>query len=174
MPRSFDLTAHYEGSVEHVYRAFTETDYWLARLADSGVDETSLESIRVGGEAGNEGTIEVVTLQVMHSKNLPGLITQLHRGDLGVRREETWGPVTDGIATASLTGEFVGAPASVTGTATLSPIAESGGSRMEFQVTVQVRIPLIGGKLENMIGAHLASLVEGEQRFTATWIANNT
>ena len=55
--------------------------------------------MRVGGESGNDGTIEVVTLQVIHSHKLPGLITQLHRGDLRIRREETWGPVTGGAAT---------------------------------------------------------------------------
>ena len=111
---------------------------------------------------------------MIHSKNLPGLITQLHRGDLSMRREETWGPVTDGIATASLAGEIVGAPANVTGTATLYPSAETGGSRVEFHVTVQVRIPLVGGKVEKMIGDQLVSLLAVEQRFTATWIANKT
>ncbi len=167
------MTTDYEGTVEEVYRAFTEADYWLARVADSGGDEVLLESMRVGGEAGNDGTIEVTTLQVMHSHNLPGLITQLHRGDLRMRREETWGPVTDGVATASLAGEIVGAPANLTGTATLSSSAETGGSRVEYHITVQVRIPLVGGKLEKMIGGELVTVLTREQRFTATWIANN-
>jgi Protein of unknown function (DUF2505) len=171
MPRSFDMTADYHGSVEDVYRAFSDTDYWLARLADSVVDETALESLRVGGESGNDGSIEVVTLQVFHSQSLPGLITQLHRGNLGVRRAETWGPITDGTAKASLTGEIVGAPATLSGTATLCPLAESGGSRVDFHIDVQVRIPLIGGKLENLLGGYLAAVVEAEQRFTASWLA---
>ena len=174
MPRSFDMTAEYQGSVEDVYRAFADKHYWLARLADSGVDETALESMRVGGQAGNDGTIEVVTLQVIHSHKLPGLITQLHRGDLAVRREETWAPITGGTARASLAGEIVGAPATLSGTATLSPAADSGGSRVDFQVSVQVRVPLIGGKIESIIGAQLAAVVEAEQRFTANWIATHT
>jgi Protein of unknown function (DUF2505) len=101
MPRSFDMSADYDGGVEEVHRAFSERDYWLGRLQNSAVDESKLESMRVGGESGNDGTIDVVTLQVMHSQNLPGLITQLHRGDLRVRREEKWGPTSDGVATAS-------------------------------------------------------------------------
>ena len=84
----------------------------------------TLESMRVGGESGNDGTIEVVTLQVMRSHNLPAMVTQLHRGDLCVRREETWGPVTDGTATACIAGSIVDAPVNVSGTAVLSPIAE--------------------------------------------------
>ncbi|WP_072508837.1 DUF2505 domain-containing protein, partial [Mycobacterium tuberculosis] len=159
MPRSFDMSADYEGSVEEVHRAFYEADYWKARLAETPVDVATLESIRVGGDSGDDGTIEVVTLQMVRSHNLPGLVTQLHRGDLSVRREETWGPVKEGIATASIAGSIVDAPVNLWGTAVLSPIPESGGSRMTLQVTIQVRIPFIGGKLERLIGTQLSQLV---------------
>lgn len=53
------------------------------------------------------------------------------------------------------------------------PIPESGGSRMTLQVTIQVRIPFIGGKLERLIGTQLSQLVTIEQRFTTLWITNN-
>jgi hypothetical protein len=168
MPRSFDMAADYEGTVEEVHRAFSERDYWLARLAESGVDDSTLESMRV-----SDGTIDVVTLQVVRSHNLPGLVTQLHRGDLCIRREENWGPITDGTATASIAGSILDAPVNLSGTAVLSPIAGSGGARVEFRVTVQVRIPIVGGKVEKLLGDVLTSLVAGEQRFTTTWIANN-
>jgi Protein of unknown function (DUF2505) len=168
MPRSFDMSADYEGTVEEVHRAFSERDYWLARLAESGVDESELESMRV-----SDGTIDVVTVQVVRSHNLPGLVTQLHRGDLRFRRKENWGPITGGTATASIAGSIVDAPVNLSGTAVLSPIAGSGGARLEFRVTVQVRIPIVGGKVEKLLGDVLAALVAGEQRFTTTWIANH-
>jgi hypothetical protein len=173
MPRSFDVSADYEGNVEEVHRTFTERDYWLARLAESGVDNSTLESMRVGGESGSDGTIEVVTLQVLRSHNLPGLVTQLHRGDLCIRREESWGPITDGTATASIAGSILDAPVNLSGTAVLSPIAASGGARLEFRVTVQVRVPIVGGKVEKFIGAQLTGLVAAEQRFTTKWITNH-
>jgi len=166
------MSAEYDGSVEAVHRAFSETDYWLARLEYSAVDESTLESMRVGGESGGDGTIDVVTLQVMHSHNLPRVVTQVHRGDLCVRREETWSPVTDGTTTASIRGSILDAPVNLSGTAVLSPIAASGGARLEVQVTVHVRIPLIGGKLEKLICGHLAAVLADEERFTTTWIAN--
>jgi Protein of unknown function (DUF2505) len=172
MPRSFDIAADSEGSVEEVLQAYSKEDYWLARLACSGVDDAKLESLRVGGKLGNDGTIEVVTLQVVRSDKLPGLITQVHRGDLRIRRKETWGPVSDGVATATITGSIEGAPAHVSGTAALSPTTESGGARLDCRLTIQVRVPLIGGKLENFIGAQLANLVEAEQRFTTAWITS--
>ncbi|BBZ49638.1 DUF2505 domain-containing protein [Mycobacterium heidelbergense] len=173
MPRSFDLSADFQESVEEVHRAFGEEGYWRARLADIPVDEAKLESLRVGGESGSDGTIEVVTLQVVRSHNLAALVKQLHRGDLCVRRTETWGPLTDGAATASIAGSIVDTPVSVAGTGELSPIAGSGGARLAFRISVQVRVPIIGGKVERLIGTHLAELVTREQRLTADWIADN-
>jgi Protein of unknown function (DUF2505) len=173
MPRSFELSADYDSSVEEIHRAFRDEEYWEARLADIPVDEARLESMRIGGESGDDGTIEVVTLQVVRSNNLHGLVKQLHPGDFGVRRTETWGPLIDGVATAAIVGSVVGAPVHVSGTAELSPIAGSGGARLTFRITVQVRIPLIGGKVERLIGTQLAELVSREQRLTAEWIAQN-
>lgn len=174
MPRSFDMSADYDGSVEEVHRAFGEAEYWQARLGVSPVDVATLDSMRIGGESGDDGTIQVVTLQLMHSHNLPGLVTQLHRGDLCVRREENWGPVTNGAATASIAGSILDAPVNLTGTAVLAPVAESGIARLTLRVTVHVRVPIIGGKLEKIIGTQLADLVTAEQHFTTSWIANNT
>ena len=172
MPRSFELSADYEDSVEGIHRAFREQGYWRARLADIPVDDARLELLRVGGESGNDGTIDVITVQVVRSHNLPALVKQLHRGDLRVRREETWGPVIDGVATASIVGSIEDTPVHVSGTAELSPIAP-GGARLTFRITIKVRIPIIGGKVEKLIGIHLADLVTREQQFTSEWITNN-
>jgi hypothetical protein len=47
------------------------------------------------------------------------------------------------------------------------------GSRMRFAATVQVKIPLVGGKVENSIGADLAENIPAIQRFTTAWIAEH-
>jgi hypothetical protein len=170
MPRSFDMSTDYGVTVEEVLRAFSDEEYWLARLADSGADDTTLDSMQLGGPSGTDGSIDVITTQVLRSDRLPGLITQFHRGDLRIRREEKWEPVTNGSATATITGSILDAPASLTGTAVLEPVAETGGARMKLRATIEVRIPLVGGKLENFIGNQLVELLIAEQRFTTTWI----
>jgi hypothetical protein len=170
MPRSFDMSTDYGVTVEEVLRAFSDEEYWLARLADSGADDTTLDSMQLGGPSGTDGSIDVITTQVLRSDRLPGIITQFHRGDLRIRREEKWEPVTNGLATATITGSILDAPASLTGTAVLEPVAETGGARMKLRATVEVRIPLVGGKLENFIGNQLVELLIAEQRFTTTWI----
>jgi hypothetical protein len=44
---------------------------------------------------------------------------------------------------------------------------------MSLTATVEVRVPLLGGKIENFIGNQLTDLVTAEQRFTSVWIAEN-
>jgi hypothetical protein len=167
MPRSFDMAAEYDGSVEQVYRALRDQNYWHERLADSGADEATLDSMTV-----DDGGIDVVTTQVLRRDRLPGVVTQFHRGDLSIVREEAWSPVRDGTATATVTGAIPGAPVSLTGTAVLAP-TDGGGSRLQFTASVEVRIPLVGGKVENFIGSQLVELLIAEQRFTTAWIEDN-
>jgi len=166
MPRSFDMAAEYEGSVEQVHRAFSDEQYWLARLADSGADDYSLDSMTVNGEG-----IDVVTTQTLRADRLPGVVTQFHNGDLSFVREETWGPIVDGQAAAVIKGSIRGAPATLDGSAVLTP--EGAGAKLQFTATVEVRIPLVGGKVENFIGNQLVDLLIAEQRFTTAWIQDN-
>ncbi len=168
------MSADYGGTVEQVHQAFADAQYWLARLADSGADDATLDLMRVGGTSGNDGSIEVVTTQVLRADRLPGVVTQFHRGDLVIRREENWGPVAGNTANATIVGSIAYAPVALSGAAVLSPLLESGGARLKFRATVEVRIPLVGGKVENLIGHQLVELLIAEQRFTTKWMDQRT
>jgi hypothetical protein len=167
MPRSFDLSAEYNATVEQVHGAFTHEDYWLARLAGSGADTATLDSMRVRPDGG----VDIATTQALRADRLPAVATQFHRGDLLVVRSEKWSAVTGGEAHGEVTGNIPGAPASLLGKAVLRPT--EAGSRMEFTATVEVSIPLVGGKVETLIGGALAELFIAEQRFTTVWIVEN-
>ncbi|MCV7392570.1 DUF2505 domain-containing protein [Mycolicibacterium porcinum] len=167
MPRSFDMASDYEGSVEQVHRAFADERYWRARLADSGADETTLDALNVAGDGG----IEAVTTQILRADRLPGLVSQFHRGDLRIRREEHWQPIQGGSAHGTVEGSISGAPVSLSGSATLA--GTDLGSRLSVHITVEVRVPLVGGKIESFIGAQLVDLLKAEQRFTSVWIADH-
>ena len=169
MPRSFDMAAEYAASVDQVYRAFGAERYWLARLAGSGADKTTLDAMNRTADGG----IDIVTTQTLRADRLPGVVTQFHHGDLCFVREETWGPLADGEATAILKGSIPGAPATLTGTAVLRPSDGGDGARLDFSATVEVRIPLVGGKVENFVGNQLVQLLTAEQRFTMDWINDN-
>ena len=167
MPRSFDMAADYDGTVEQIHQAFGNERYWLERLAESGADEATLDSI----DSDADGGLDVVTHQTMRADRLPGVVQQFHHGDLRFVREETWTPVRDGRSTATVRGSIPGAPATLSGTAVLFP--RGSGSRLEFTATVEVRIPLVGGKVENFVGGQLVGLLTAEQDFTTAWIKAN-
>jgi Protein of unknown function (DUF2505) len=169
MPRSFDMATEYEGSVEQVHRAFREERYWLARLTESGADAYSLDRLILGKDSG----IDIVTTQTILSSRLPGVVQQFHRGDLAIIREEVWSPISDGQATATIKLAIPGAPATLTGNAVLASANPGTGSRLDFHATVEVNIPLVGGKIENFIGSQLVDLLIAEQRFTTVWISEN-
>ena len=42
------MATDYASTVAEVHRALRDKNYWQARLADSGVDEASLDSITLG------------------------------------------------------------------------------------------------------------------------------
>ena len=167
MPRSFDMATDYEGSVEQVHEALRDEQYWLARLADSGADDASLDSMRLD----DQGGVAVATTQILRADRLPGIVTQFHRGDLAIQRVESWTGLVDGAAKAAVTGAIAGAPVSLSGDGHLAP--SDRHARLAFRATVEVRIPLVGGKVETFIGNQLVELLIAEQRFTTMWIAEH-
>lgn len=163
------MATEYEGSVEQVHRAFREERYWLARLTESGADAYSLNRLVNSEDDG----IDIVTTQTVLAGRLPGVVQQFHRGDLVLIREEVWSPIRDGQAMATIKLRIDDAPAKLSGSATLIPASPGTGSRLDFKATVEVNIPLVGGKIENFIGSQLVDLLIAEQRFTTVWISEN-
>lgn len=171
MPRSFDILTESPVSIEQVYAAFTREDYWLARHA--AFDGTStLDSLIVEAD----GTVAVHATQHLGRQLLPGAMAKLVPGELKIMHREMWRPVGDREVRGQVS---ITAPAgfgSGRAAAWLSPAGPPGykGSQLRFAATVEVKIPLVAGKLENAIGAELAENIHAIQRFTATWITENT
>lgn len=159
------MATEYQGTVTEVHAAFCDRAYWEARLADSGADEAILDVFHVG----RDGGVDVVTTQVLRADRLPGIIHQFHRGDLHIRRAETWTGVAGDAAEATVASSIENAPVALTGEARLTPRDEY--AKLAFRATVEVRIPLVGRKMENFIGTQLMNLLNDEQKFTTSWIA---
>lgn len=165
------MSADYGGTVDQVHDAFADERYWQARLADSGADDATLDALEVGPD----GSVAVATTQTLHRDRLPGLVTQFHRGDLCITRRENWGPVRGQKANAQVSGNIQGAPVTLGGNAVLigKSGAAGGSAHLTFHGSVEVRVPLVGGKIESFISTQLVELLTAEQRFTTQWLAAN-
>ena len=163
------MSADYDGTVEQVHRAFADEQYWLARLADSGADDATLDSMTVRPDGG----IAVSTTQVLRRRSTAGHRDPVPPGRPAYRaRARSGARSTADRSTATVTGDISGAPVTLGGDAVLTP-AKGAGARLAFHGTVEVRVPLVGGKIESFIGSQLVDLLIAEQRFTTQWLTEN-
>jgi hypothetical protein len=167
MSRTFDISTESTVTVEQLLAAFSSEGYWAARFAASEAN-TTLDSLTVEAD----GTVTICATQHLGRQLLPGVVAKLVPGDLKILHSETWGPVADRQVRGQVT---VSAPGGLgSGRADAWLIPEGNGSRMRFATTVEVKIPLLGGKMEKSIGSDLVKSIPELQRFTATWIAEHT
>ncbi|WP_037319317.1 DUF2505 domain-containing protein [Amycolatopsis orientalis] len=134
-----------------------------ARLEQIGGDDAELLEY-VPAEDG----VRYKLRQGISSDKLPSAVRTLHRGDLVVEREQIWragGTGYTGGATASVQGVpgEITAKTSLTGDGEQTTLVNSG--------EVKVRIPFVGGKLENVIAEQVVKLLEREAEFVAKWLA---
>jgi uncharacterized protein DUF2505 len=166
MSRTFDISTESPNTVEQLHAAFSSENYWSDRFAAYEAN-TTLDSLSVEAD----GTVTIRATQHVGRQLLPGVVAKFVPGDLKISHSETWGPVADRQVRGQVT---VSAPAGLgsgRAEALLTPVGN--GARLRFATTVEVKIPLLGRKMEKSIGADLAKSIPEMQRFTATWIAEH-
>ncbi len=166
MPRSFDVSFESPATVEQVHSTFADEDYWLARIAAFDASIT-LDSLTVD----SDGAVTVITTQDLRRDALPGLLAKLYPRDLSIRRSEIWTPVNPHRVTGDISVAATGAPVSGRGTALLTSV--ENGSQMEFSATVEFRVPVVGGTIENFLAGQLAEGIADLQQFTTSWITEH-
>lgn len=154
-------TARYSHPAAAVRAAFANDQYWKDRVAEVGGPNARLDSVTVDGDQ-----IRIHLVQAIAAELLPAAITAVRPGDLIIPRVETW---TGDNATFQATVE--GAPAEVRGTITLTD--DGAGSTAAANGTIEVKIPLFGGKIENAIAEHLTEVLKNEEEFTSTWLESH-
>jgi hypothetical protein len=153
-------TAAYTHSVSAVRAAFSDEQYWKDRLAEVGGPHARLESVTTqGGD-----TVHIRMVEVIAAELLPPAITAVRPGDLVIPRVETWNGLS---GTFDATVE--GAPAKMSGTIVLS--GDDKAATTVVDGSIEVKVPLFGGKIEAAIGERLIELLRAEEEFTNTWLS---
>ncbi|MFC4605208.1 DUF2505 domain-containing protein [Rhodococcus kronopolitis] len=167
MARHIPHSSSYPQSVAEVHRALTSEQYWRDRLAEVGGPGASFGHLTVA-----DGTVDVEVAQAIPAEHLPSIVTKIRPGDLVITRTETWGPLDGDRARGTFTARVEGVPATLSGALTLS--ADGTGSTVALDGQVEVKLPLIGGKIEGVIADQVTELLENEDRFTAEWLGSHT
>ncbi|MEY8016875.1 DUF2505 domain-containing protein [Mycobacterium servetii] len=171
MPRTFDIVTESSASVGQVHAAFSRKDYWLARH-EAFDASTSMDSLTVDPD----GTVTMHATQYLGRQLLPGAVARLVPGDIKILHSEMWTPVAPDEVRGEVRVSAPGGLGSGLANARLVPAGPPGhhGSQLLFAASVEVKIPLLGGKLENAIGANLAENIPVIQHFTTAWIAEHS
>jgi hypothetical protein len=165
MSRSFEIVSESTASVDAIHAAFGREDYWLDRLA--GDAASTLDSFVIDAE----GAVEVHITQHLGRQILPPLVAQFVPGDLKLLYRETWRRTGDRHVRGESHVAASGGLGSSRAENWLTPAGTA--SQLRSAGKVDVKIPLVGGKLEKSIGESLAKSIPATLRYTTTWITEH-
>jgi Protein of unknown function (DUF2505) len=167
MARRFDLSVDAPVGVGDILSAFADDEYWRARLAAFESGTATLTSLTVE----SDGAVTVQLVVSLFAELLPTAVTKFAGGDLGMARTERWSWIDNERACGAIEVVVPRAPVTAHGEVRLTPLVT--GSRLRFSTTVGVKVPLVGGLIENFIIGRLGADIGAVQSFTNEWIAAN-
>jgi hypothetical protein len=173
MPRPIRYRSRSENSAQRVFEALSDRAYLEARQAELGGKGAALLKFDTGGSPPDQA--EYTVRQGVGREDLPAAIQKVLSGDLVIERTENWRKTADGRYEGTIDANVVGAPGRITGTMRLFDLDDIGGGRAgsEFALDgeAQVKIPLVGGKVEAVIAEQVQKLVGKETQFALDWLA---
>ncbi|WP_410664488.1 DUF2505 domain-containing protein [Amycolatopsis sp. lyj-84] len=153
----------FSADLASAWEAVASEEALRARLEQIGGDNAELLEYVPAGDG-----VRYKLRQGISSDKLPSAVRTLHRGDLVVEREQTWKSSGDGY-TGTATASVQGVPGEITAKTSLT--GEGAQTTLTNSGEVKVRIPFVGGKLENVIAEQVTKLLEREAEFVAKWLA---
>jgi Protein of unknown function (DUF2505) len=170
MSRRMEYTVAFDAPPEKIYQDFTSSDYWqtLMEIYRQHAPEAGLKAFSTD----ERGTDIVATLHLPRN-NLPPIARNVVPVDMIITRTQHFDPFDHAKSRAegSYAMSVPRAPAHLDGQCFLT---ETGtGSEMRLTSACKVSIPLVGGKLEDLILLGMKALFDGEEEFTADWIAKH-
>ena len=124
-----------------------------------------VSEVEVSVERRADGALEVTVDQRRPTERMPSFAKRLAGTEIRIVQHEVWSSPTSADIDVTIPGK----PGEMRGTANL---AERDGRTVEtVQLTVKVSIPLVGGKLEDLIGGLLVRALEGEQKVGVDYLS---
>lgn len=169
MPRSmvFDIDVGVPAAT--MYGLFTKVDYWQDLV---GFYLSHSARTEIAHFSSDETGTDVSFTHILSADDLPAIARPVVPGTFVVTREQHFEPFD--APTNRALGSYrahIPAPVELTGDYTLADTER--GSRMRLESTCRVKVPLIGGQIEQLVMGGLKLLLAEEGEFTADWIAGH-
>ncbi len=148
---------------EAVWAMFTNPDAHTAKFASMG--HRDIEVL----ECDHDADTFRIKIQRLVDFDVPRFARRIFTPTNTVTSTETWTDNGDGTYRANWTGETVGVPIDVTGQAALEP--SDGGTNYRLDVEVEIRVPIIGGKVADFARGDARRQVDQEFAAGDSWLA---
>ena len=163
MARKITFEMTYDAPAERVAAMLADPDFRKQVCDLQGV--TRVDVTVTQPYEGDPDAKRVVIDQWQPTKGLPSIATKIVGDETNIVQDERWTSPTHGDITVTIPGK----PGEMTGTAVLR---ESGGTTVEsVEMTIKVKIPVVGGKLEGIIGDLLLKALKAEQQAGRTYLS---
>ncbi len=161
MAKRYAGAIHFDAAPDVVFAAQSDPHYVIWKHEHMAAFDVS-----AGVEEDGEHVI------ISSSRKLPAEIPAAARKFVGdaitVDEVHTWAhPDVDGARHGTVTATFASAPMEVYGTLELHP--DGSGSQLKVVVHAKARVPLVGGKLETVVGEQFMRALRKEQQIAPQW-----
>ncbi len=164
MAKTLTHVAEFPYSTEEVFQTGIRKDYIEAKAPALGHEDAELLELEDGPDGGRARaryTIET-DLPSWAKKMLPARST--------ITESHSWpGRGSDGGRSYAFTADVANVPVEIRGSVRILSTGPSS-CRSEARVEVKASLPLVGGKLEDLVAGDLQRTMEGEATFMREWL----
>lgn len=165
--RPFSARTSYDAPATEVAAMMADPAFVEKKVAASRPTSSTVD---VSGTA--DGDFTVTTQRALPTDQLPAAVQRLIGRTIEIRLVERWGaPAPDGSRRGTIDLQVLGKPAAATGTATLTPEGER--TVLVYEGTVEAKVPLVGGKIEEQAVQQVQTVLEVERAAGADWLASH-
>jgi hypothetical protein len=157
--------AEFPYSAEEVFQTGISKDYIEAKAPALGHEDAELLELEDGPDGGRGRARYTVESDVPSwaKKMLPSRNT--------VTESHSWpGRGSDGGRSYAFTANVAGVPVEIRGSVRIVPTGPTS-CRSEARVEVKASLPLVGGKLEDLVAADLRRTMAGEAEYMRRWLS---
>lgn len=156
-------TVNFNQPIEKVYEAYTDAGFWEKVANRFSAADGKVEKF----ETTDAGTT-VVIAQTVSSDKIPAQAEKFVKSGVGMKRTFVIAPLADGRAAATVTADVSGVP--VTFNATQELAAQGDGCVLTTNTEFAIKVPLVGGKLEEKAAPYLERVLDAETAVLAEYV----
>jgi Protein of unknown function (DUF2505) len=165
MPRQIDYQSTFPCPAEQVFTTMVDPDFLRERLAAIGGPGAALLE--------HHRDADGARYRIRHGIDpgtMPAVVRTVLPGSITVERTEDWTHRNAGQYLGDVQVSIGSAPASASGGMRLRDVPDSG-SELQIRIDASVHVPLIGGKVEDVVVGGIRTLLDMETDFTRRWLS---